>query len=73
MGSLLRVFQTAALILFITTSTALAGTFGQTSQFFAQYGVGGPAETGFGVHNPSESVIIIEIELFNLMDGADGG
>jgi hypothetical protein len=35
--------------------------------------VGGPAETSFGVHNPGESAIIIEIELFNSMDGADVG
>ena len=52
MGSLLRVFQAAALILSITTSTAMGGTFGQTSQLFAQYGVGGPAETSFDVHDP---------------------
>ena len=65
MSSLPQLFRTAALILTITTSTALAGTFGETQQFFAQYGLGGPAETILNVHNPGETGITVEVELFN--------
>ena len=43
----------------------LAGEFGQTRQYFAQYGVGGPAETAFDGHNPGDQAIIVEVELFN--------
>ena len=59
MSSLLRL----SLILCITMSTALAGTFGQTQQLFAQYGVGGPAETAFTIHDPGNSAITVLVEL----------
>ncbi len=50
--------------LFLLTP-CLAGEFGQTRQYFAQYGIGGPAETSFDVHNPGGAVIVVEVELFN--------
>ena len=57
--------------LFLLTS-CLAGEFGQTRQYFAQYGIGGPAETSFDVHNPGDVVIVVEVELFN-SDGSAFG
>ena len=60
-----------ACILTVTLATlmllapCLAGEFGQTRQYFAQYAIGGPAETSFDVHNPGEAVIVVEVELFN--------
>ncbi len=59
MISLLRL----SLILCMTTPTALAGTFGKTQQLFAQYGVGGPAETAFTIHDPGNSAITVLVEL----------
>ena len=49
----------------ILLTPCLAGKFGQTLQYFAHYGIGGPAETAFDVHNPGEAVIVVEVELFN--------
>ena len=53
----------------------LAGEFGQTVQYFAQYGIGGPAQTIFSVHNPGEAEIIVRLDFFNpdgsLLGGGD--
>ena len=43
----------------------LAGEFGQTVQYFAQYGIGGPAETAFTIHDPGSVAITVEVELIN--------
>ncbi len=50
-------------------SPALAGEFGKTVQYFAQYGIGGPAETAFTIHDPGNVAILVEVELIN-SDGA---
>ena len=58
-------FSTITLTALCLLTPSLAGEFGQTRQYFAQYGIGGPAETAFDVHNPGEAVIVVEVELFN--------
>ena len=58
-------FPTVTLTTLVLLAPCLAGEFGQTRQYFAQYGIGGPAETSFDVHNPGEAVIVVEVELFN--------
>ena len=57
-------FPTVTLTTLVLLAPCLAGEFGQTRQYFAQYGIGGPAETSFDVHNPGEAVIVVEVELF---------
>ena len=63
--SLRACFSMATMATLILLTPCLAGEFGQTRQYFAQYAIGGPAETFFDVHNPGEAVIIVEVELFN--------
>ncbi len=58
-------FPNVTLATLFLLAPCLAGEFGQTRQYFAQYGIGGPAETSFDVHNPGEIAIIVEVELFN--------
>ena len=62
-------FSNVTLTTLSLLTPCLAGEFGQTVQYFAQYGIGGPAETSFDVHNPGDVVIVVEVELFN-SDGA---
>ena len=58
-------FSKSTIATLILLTPCLAGEFGQTRQYFAQYGIGGPAETAFDVHNPGDVVIVVEVELFN--------
>ena len=57
----------------ILLTPCLAGTFGQTEQLFAQYGIGGPAQTIFSVHNPGEAEIIVRLDFFNPDGSVLGG
>ncbi len=57
-------FSNVTLTTLMLLAPCLAGEFGQTQQHFAQYGIGGPAETAFDVHNPGEAAIDVEVELF---------
>ncbi len=57
----------------ILLTPCLAGTFGQTQQLFAQYGIGGPAQTIFSVHNPGEAEIIVRLDFFNPDGSVLGG
>ena len=57
----------------ILLTPCLAGTFGQTEQLFAQYGIGGPAQTIFSVHNPGEAEIIVRLDFFNSDGSVLGG
>lgn len=63
-------FRMAVIATLILLTPCLAGEFGQTVQYFAQYGIGGPAETAFDVHNPGAAAIIVQVDLFN-SDGSD--
>ena len=58
-------FSMATIATLILLTPCLAGEFGQTRQYFAQYAIGGPAEIFFDVHNPGDDVIVVEVELFN--------
>ena len=60
-----RVALAIALITVIPLSPCLAGEFGQTVQYFAQYGIGGPAETAFTIHDPGNAAILVAVELIN--------
>ena len=52
-------FPTVTLTILFLLTPCLAGEFGQTRHYFAQYGIGGPAETAFDVHNPGDAVIVV--------------
>ena len=43
----------------------LAGEFGQTQQLFAQYGIGGPAETAFTIHHQGAGEILVVVDLIS--------
>ena len=58
-------FPNVTLAILILLAPCLAGEFGQTRQHFAQYGIGGEAETAFDAYNPGEAAIVVEVELFN--------
>ena len=58
-------FPHVTLTTLILLAPCLAGEFGQTRQHFAQYGIGGEAETAFDAYNPGEAAIVVEVELFN--------
>ncbi len=45
------------------------GQFGQKTQYFAQFAIGGTAETHITAHNPGEETIIVNIE-FRRSDGS---
>ena len=49
----------------ILLTPCLAGQFGQTQQLFAQYGIGGPAETAFTIHQQGAVAIVVKIELIS--------
>ncbi len=50
--------------LFLLTP-CLAGEFGQTRQYFAQYGIGGPAETAFTIHHQGAGEILVVVDLIS--------
>ena len=58
-------FPAVTLTTLILLTPCLAGEFGQTHQYFAQYGVGGPAETAFTIHDPGDAAILVEVALMN--------
>ncbi len=58
-------FPTFTLCTLFLLTPCLAGEFGQTVQYFAQYGIGGPAETAFTIHDPGNVAILVEVELIN--------
>ena len=64
-------FPHVTLTTLILLAPCLAGEFGQTRQHFAQYGIGGEAETAFDAYNPGEAAIVVEVELFNSDGTAD--
>ena len=49
----------------LLTSVCLGGEFGETRQYFAQYGIGGPAETFFTIHHQGQATIMVKVELIN--------
>ena len=49
----------------ILLTPCLAGEFGQTRQYFAQYGIGGPAETAFTIHHQGAGEILVVVELIS--------
>ncbi len=67
-------FATVAIAtLFLTPCPA--GEFGQTRQYFAQYGIGGPAETAFTIHHQGADGILVQVDLISpdgtLFDGEE--
>ncbi len=58
-------FPNVTLATLFLLTPCLAGEFGQTRQYFAQYGIGGPAETAFTIQHQGEGQILVVVELIN--------
>ncbi len=57
--------STVTLTTLMLLAPCLAGEFGQTRQYFAQYGIGGPAETAFTIHHQGAGEILVVVDLIS--------